>query len=166
MTYEEVINNNDNLIHSVIRLYTDNQEKHEDYYQECLMKLWECFNDYDDRYEWSTYIYNVCSNKIKDLIKYESAKKRNNMVDDYILKIHYNVDLSNVKDDSKRVYSDREYNALKVAYKIINDDKYKDAVYDILNGDTYRETGDKYGVSKQYIHNRFKKIIKKIRKLG
>lgn len=170
MIYEEVIKRNEGLIHSIVNRYSSKLNDKDDLYQECLMKLWNVFNDYDDTYKWTTFITIVCSNHLHNIVKSENGlSKVNRTKDKKMLKDlrldskRFNHILGTISNDEPK-YTSEETEILDNVYRYLDTYKHKDKIKLILQGKTYREVGEQYGVSKQYIYKLYKEFIKKIKK--
>ncbi len=62
------------IIIKICRAYTNSQEDFEDYYQEVCLQIWRSRGKFNERSEWSTWIYRLSLNVCLTLLK----KKKNN----------------------------------------------------------------------------------------
>ena len=164
INYEDAITDNINLIYKLSHSYHIDEYEFDDLVQEALTKLWEVWDEYDDTYALTTFIQTIVSNHFNNLYQKNKVQKRQNYdsrgneLDDLYLdnETYYMLD----------VY-DSEYNFIElftidIAYDILNDYKYKDIVECILDGMTYRDIGDKFGISFQRVHQIWKEFIEKV----
>lgn len=71
--FQTLLIDNNKIISKVCRIYTDNTEDFEDYYQECVIQLWRSFKTFRGASKISTWIYRVCLNVCLSQLR---AKKR------------------------------------------------------------------------------------------
>ena len=170
MTFEEVVERYEGLIVRVVNKYSSKLNTKEDLYQECLTKMWSVFNEYNGEYSWATFIHNICSNHLRNIVKQETTLKRVNHTSDNIMIKDIRIDntlytplLETLTEEPPEQLSEEEELMLDRAYEILENEKHKDKIELILNGMTYREVGETFNVSKQYIEQIYKKFIKKVK---
>jgi len=64
------------IIIKICRAYTNTQEDFEDYYQEVCLQIWRCHDNFDEKAEWSTWIYRVSLNVCLTLLKKHKRNRR------------------------------------------------------------------------------------------
>lgn len=152
------------LIHSITHKYKVPNHEQEDLFQECLTKLWEVRDEYDNDYELTTFTWTVLTNHLSTLAKKESNTFNMNHIQingvDNIVKDTKKYDLK--KHVENIPYSPKEKDVLFTAYTLLEND-YKDTIENILKGYTVRQIGKLEGVSHQAIQQRWSRFVKKVR---
>ena len=71
-----LLDEHQNIIHKICRLYTNNEVEHEDLFQEISIQLWRSYNRFEGKSKFSTWMYRVGLNTAITL--YRKEKKRLN----------------------------------------------------------------------------------------
>ena len=71
-----LLDEHQNIIHKICRLYTNNEVEHEDLFQEISIQLWRSYNRLEGKSKFSTWMYRVGLNTAITL--YRKEKKRLN----------------------------------------------------------------------------------------
>ena len=71
-----LLDEHQNIIHKICRLYTNNEVEHEDLFQEISIQLWSSYNRFEGKSKFSTWMYRVGLNTAITL--YRKEKKRLN----------------------------------------------------------------------------------------
>ena len=61
-SFVELLEEHQNIVHKVCRLYTNNQESHNDLFQEITIQLWKAFPKFRGDSKFSTWMYRVSLN--------------------------------------------------------------------------------------------------------
>lgn len=73
------------IIVRLCRAYTDSQEEFEDYYQEVCLQIWKSRNNFNEKSQWSTWVYrltlNVCLSLSRNKKKLGFTSELNDHVD-------------------------------------------------------------------------------------
>ncbi len=69
-----LLDSNQNLVHKICRLYTNNKAAHDDLFQEISIQLWRSFDRFEGKSKFSTWMYRVGLNTAITL--YRKEKKR------------------------------------------------------------------------------------------
>lgn len=64
------------IISKICRLYTNSQVDFEDYYQEVCLQIWRSKDNYQEKAEWSTWVYRVTLNVCLTLMKKDQKNKK------------------------------------------------------------------------------------------
>ena len=64
MNIQYIIDNHNDLLWSISHKYYVKGYSTEDKYQECITKLYEVLNTYNNKYSITTFIYNICKNHL------------------------------------------------------------------------------------------------------
>ena len=71
-----LLDEHQNIIHKICRLYTNNEVEHEDLFQEISIQLWRSYNRFEGKSKFSTWMYRVVINTAITI--YRKEKKRLN----------------------------------------------------------------------------------------
>ena len=71
-----LLDEHQNIIHKICRLYTNNEVEHEDLFQEISIQLWRSYGRFEGKSKFSTWMYRVGLNTAITL--YRKEKKRLN----------------------------------------------------------------------------------------
>lgn len=69
-----LLNENQNLVHKICRMYTDSKASHDDLFQEISIQLWRSYDRFEGKSKFSTWMYRVGLNTAITL--YRKEKKR------------------------------------------------------------------------------------------
>ena len=128
---------NQRIIHKVCKIYTDNQEDHEDLFQEITIQLWRSFPNFKGESKISTWMYRVALNTAITLSR---KSKKNNF-------IRNDVDLSVLKIEYEQYQDD--HHKLKKMYQAIQalSDIERALIMMYLESKSYKEICDILGIS-------------------
>ena len=159
--FNKIIKENNGLIYMVVNKYNISNMENDDLYQECLMKIWESMDKYDDEYKLSTYLYIILDNLLKNMVRDSmSQKKINHMVSngyDIILSDIKNYDFSGYVNENDE-YTINELDIINICFDILNENNNKDIIVRYLNGESQVDIANDYCVSRQrisFIYNEF-----------
>lgn len=146
---------NQNIIHKVCRIYTDNQEAHNDLFQEITIQLWKAYPKFRGEAKLSTWMYRIGLNTAITLFR---KSKRSIKTQDFDSVLH--------KIESSD-YDDTEEEQLKLMYKAIHQlsDIDKGLIFLYLEYKNYKEISETLGISEVNARvkmNRIKTRLKKI----
>ncbi|MGB0895777.1 MAG: RNA polymerase sigma factor [Flavobacteriaceae bacterium] len=144
-----------NIIHKVCRLYTNNQDAHNDLFQEVTIQLWRAYPKFRGDAKFSTWMYRVALNTAITLYRKSKRQIQTNDISDFHFKI---------KADE---YDDTEEEQLKLMYSAIKklSDIEKALIFLYLEDKSYREIAETMGISEVNARvkmNRAKGKLKKI----
>jgi RNA polymerase sigma-70 factor (ECF subfamily) len=72
--FVSLLNENQNLVHKICRMYTDSKAAHDDLFQEISIQLWRSYDRFEGKSKFSTWMYRVGLNTAITL--YRKEKKR------------------------------------------------------------------------------------------
>lgn len=151
---------NQNIIHKVCRIYTDNEVDHEDLFQEITLQVWKSYPLFRGDAKFSTWMYRIALNTAISLFR---KSKRE-------ISVNVEVDVSDLKISIQDSNKDEE--RLKILYKAIHQlsDIEKALIMMFLDDKSYREIGDILGITEgnarvkmNRARNNLKNIISKIK---
>ncbi|WP_192820437.1 RNA polymerase sigma factor [Rufibacter sp. LB8] len=71
-----VLQDNKGIIYKVTNAYCPNPEDRPDLAQEILVQLWQAFDGYDRRFQYSTWVYRIALNVAISFYRKESSRKK------------------------------------------------------------------------------------------
>ena len=142
------------IIIKLCRAYTNSQEDFEDYYQEVCLQIWRSKDNFQEKSEWSTWIYRISLNVCLTLLK----KKKNNrqhFVSDSII---------SEETEDNYAFSDESLNLLYDAIRKLSEiDRAIIMLY--LEEKPYQEIASIIGTNPNNIGVRVKRIKDKLKTL-
>lgn len=126
-----------NIVHKVCRLYTNNQDAHNDLFQEITIQLWKAYPKFRGDAKFSTWMYRVGLNTAITL--YRKNKRRVNTTE--FEAVQFKI--------SAEAYDDTEEQQLKLLYSAVQElnDIEKALVFLYLEDKNYREISETMGIS-------------------
>lgn len=149
------IQENQNIIHKVCRIYTSDKDSHNDLFQEITIQLWKAYPKFRGDSKFSTWMYRIGLNTAITLYR---KKKRTIETQDFS-NVLYKIELAN--------YDATEEEQLKLIYKAIQqlNDIDKALILLYLEEKSYPEIAQTLGISEVNVRvkmNRIKSRLKKI----
>lgn len=146
---------NQNIIHKVCRIYTNNQDAHNDLFQEITIQLWKAYPKFRGEAKLSTWMYRIGLNTAITLFRKSKRSIKTQDFDSIIYKIE------------SSDYDDTEEEQLKLMYKAIHQlsDIDKGLIFLYLEDKNYKEISETLGISEVNARvkmNRIKTRLKKI----
>lgn len=126
-----------NIVHKVCRLYTNSYDEHNDLFQEITIQLWRSFDKFRGDSKFSTWMYRVALNTAITLYRKSKRRVKTQEIEPIQFKI---------KADS---YDDTEELQLKSMYSAIKklNDIEKALVLLYLEDKNYKEISETMGIS-------------------
>ena len=142
-----------NIVHKVCRLYTNNQEAHNDLFQEITIQLWKAFPKFRGDAKFSTWMYRVGLNTAITL--YRKSKRQINTQD-------YDAVQFKIKSED---YDDTEEEQLKLLYQAVQglNDIEKALVFLYLEDKNYKEISETLGISEVNARVKMNRVKTKLR---
>ena len=147
------LENNQNIVHKVCSLYTNNRDAHNDLFQEITIQLWKAYPKFRGESKFSTWMYRVALNTAITLYRKSKRQVRTQDYDDFIYKIR-----SDEYDETQEQQLKLMYNALKQLGDID-----KALVFLYLEDKDYGEIADTLGISEVNARVKMNRIKKKLR---
>lgn len=149
------IQENQNIIHKVCRIYTSDKDSHNDLFQEITIQLWRAYPKFRGDSKLSTWMYRIGLNTAITLYR---KKKRTIETQDFSTVLH--------KIESTN-YDSTQEEQLKLIYKAIHqlNDIDKALILLYLEDKNYAEIAETLGISEVNVRvkmNRIKSRLKKI----
>lgn len=146
---------NQNIVHKVCRIYTTNQEAHNDLFQEIAIQLWKNYSKFRGDSKFSTWMYRVALNTAISLYRKSTRKIKTQDISELAFKIQ-----SNEYDDTE----EKQLKALYNAIRTLNDID-KALIFLYLEDKPYKEIAETLGITEVNARvkmNRAKDKLKKI----
>lgn len=139
LEHQFVINleQNQNIAHKICRIYTNDQESHNDLFQEITIQLWKAYPKFRGDSKFSTWMYRVALNTAITLYR---KKKKSIRTQDYD-SVHFKI--------KTEAYDDTAEQHLKLMYGAIKqlNDIDKALVFLYLEDKSYAEISETLGIT-------------------
>jgi RNA polymerase sigma-70 factor (ECF subfamily) len=150
-----LLEENQNIIHKICRLYTESEAQHKDLFQEISIQLWRSFEHFEGKSKFSTWMYRVGLNTAITI--YRKEKKR---IDTYIL----NDEISRIEVDQYDPVIDEKLSWLyQKIEKFSEIDKALVLLY--LEDKRYDEIADTLGITAVNARVKMNRIKKRLKKM-
>ncbi|MDG1508909.1 MAG: RNA polymerase sigma factor [Flavobacteriaceae bacterium] len=120
---------NQNIVHKVCRIYTTNQDQHNDLFQEIAIQVWKNYSKFRGDAKFSTWMYRVALNTAISLYRKSSRSIKTQDFSDVSFKIK-SVDYDDTKDQQLKALYDgiRELSDIEKAliFLYLEDKPYKE----------------------------------------
>lgn len=128
---------NQNIVHKICRLYTNNREAHNDLFQEISIQLFKAYPKFRGEAKFTTWMYRVALNTAITLYRRGKRRVSTQELEPVIFKIQANE------------YDNTEEQQLALMYKAINqlNDIDKALVFLYLEDKNYREIAETLGIT-------------------
>lgn len=147
------LQDNQNIVHKVCTLYTNDRDSHNDLFQEITIQLWKAYPKFRGEAKFSTWMYRVALNTAITL--YRKSKKRIDTQD-------YESVIFKIKADE---YDPTEEQQLKLMYKAVRQlgDVDKALVFLYLEDKNYTEISETLGITEVNARVKMNRIKTKLR---
>lgn len=147
------LQDNQNIVHKVCTLYTNDRDSHNDLFQEITIQLWKAYPKFRGEAKFSTWMYRVALNTAITL--YRKNKKR---IDTY----DYESVIFKIKADE---YDETEELQLKLMYKAVKQlgDVDKALVFLYLEDKNYTEISETLGITEVNARVKMNRIKTKLK---
>lgn len=147
------LENNQNIVHKVCTLYTNDRDSHNDLFQEITIQLWQAYPKFRGESKFSTWMYRVALNTAITL--YRKSKRK-------VTTIDYDSVIFKIKDDE---YDEAAEQRLKLMYTAVKQlgDIEKALVFLYLEDKNYTEIADTLGITEINVRVKMNRIKNKLR---
>lgn len=144
---------NQNIVHKVCKIYTNNQDAHNDLFQEISIQLWKAYPKFRGEAKFSTWMYRVALNTAITLYRKSKRSIQTQDFDSVLYKI----------ESTK--YDDTEEEQLKLLYKEVHhlSDIEKALVFLYLEDKNYKEISETMGISEVNARVKMNRVKNKLR---
>jgi RNA polymerase sigma-70 factor (ECF subfamily) len=147
------LESNQNIVHKVCSLYTNDRDSHNDLFQEITIQLWRAYPKFRGEAKFSTWMYRVALNTAITLYRKSKRRVKTQDFDSVIYKI---------KTDE---YDDTEERQLKLIYDAVKQlgDIDKALVFLYLEDKDYSEIAATLGITEVNARVKMNRIKNKLR---
>ncbi len=135
--FVKLLDENQNIIHKVCRVYTSNSDAHKDLFQEITIQLWKAYPKFRGDAKFSTWMYRVGLNTAITLYRKSKRQIQTSDISDF----HYKLESSE--------YDDEIEEQMQLLYKAIHQlsDVEKALILLYLEDKPYKEITDLMGIT-------------------
>ena len=153
--FVSLLEENQNIVHKICRLYTQSEAEHKDLFQEISIQLWRSFDRFEGKSKFTTWMYRVGLNTAITL--YRKNKKR---LDTYPL----NDEISRIELDQYDPVVDEQLNWLYQTIEEFSEiDKALVLLY--LEDKRYDEIAQTLGISAENARVKMNRIKQRLKKM-
>ncbi|PIF00528.1 MAG: RNA polymerase subunit sigma-70 [Maribacter sp.] len=147
------LGDNQNIVHKVCALYTNDRHSHNDLFQEITIQLWKAYPKFRGESKFSTWMYRVALNTAITLYRKSKRSIQTQDYDSVIYKITANE------------YNPQEEEQLKLMYAAVKQlgDIEKALVFLYLEDKGYREIAETLGITEVNARVKMNRIKRKLR---
>lgn len=147
------LENNQNIVHKVCTLYTNDKDSHKDLFQEITIQLWKAYPKFRGESKFSTWMYRVALNTAITL--YRKSKRT-------IQTQNYESVVFKIKADT---YDETEEQQLKLMYGAVKQlgDIEKALIFLYLEDKNYTEIAETLGITEVNARVKMNRIKNKLR---
>jgi RNA polymerase sigma-70 factor (ECF subfamily) len=152
-SFVELLEKHQNIVHKVCRLYTNNQDAHNDLFQEITIQLWKAYPKFRGDAKFSTWMYRVGLNTAITLYRKSKRSIKTQEFETVQFKI------------KSEPYDDTEERQLKLLYKAVHqlNDIEKALVFLYLEDKNYSEISETLGISEVNARVKMNRVKKKLK---
>lgn len=152
-SFVEQLQKHQNIVHKVCRLYSNNQDAHNDLFQEITIQLWRAYPKFRGDSKFSTWMYRVGLNTAITLYRKSKRSIKTSDFDTYQFKI------------KAEEYDSTEEEQLKLLYQAVHqlNDIEKALVLLYLEDKDYREISETLGITEVNARVKMNRVKKKLK---
>ena len=154
----KTIDEHKKIIYKIVNSYCRNREHRKDLEQEIIIHLWNSFDNYNEKYKYSTWMYRIALNVA---ISFYRKEKKQLVKNDF-----YNEDsIFSIVDENKENETELDYH-LKLLQKFINNlnELNKALMLLYLEEKNYEEIAEILGITKTNVATKISRIKLKLKK--
>ncbi len=150
----DVVERNKGILYKVTNSYCRNFEDRKDLIQEIILQLWKSFENYDEKYKYSTWMYRISLNVAISFYRKENTRKR--------ISNPLTPDIFNLKDTLKFDENETNLGILNEIISRLNDlDKALILLY--LEEKNYKEISEIIGITETNVATKISRIKDKLK---
>lgn len=146
---------NQNIVHKICRIYTTNQDQHNDLFQEITIQIWKNYSKFRGESKFSTWMYRVSLNTAITLYRKSSRRIKTQDFSEVSFKIK-SIDYDDTKDEQLK--------ALYGGIRELNDIE-KALIFLYLEDKPYKEISNTLGISEVNARVKMNRSKEKLRKI-
>ena len=154
-SFVQQLKENQNIIHKICRLYTNNSDAHKDLFQEVTIQLWKAFPNFRGDSKFSTWAYRVALNTAITLYRKSTRTIKTSEYEKHSFFI------------SQDEYNSDEEEQLHLMYKAVStlNDIEKALIFMYLEDANYTEIAQTLGISEVNARVKMNRIKGKLKKI-
>ena len=154
-SFVQQLKENQNIIHKICRLYTNNSDAHKDLFQEVTIQLWKAFPNFRGDSKFSTWAYRVALNTAITLYRKSTRTIKTSEYEKHSFFI------------SQDEYNSDEEEQLQLMYKAVStlNDIEKALIFMYLEDANYTEIAQTLGISEVNARVKMNRIKGKLKKI-
>ena len=154
-SFVQQLQENQNLIHKICRLYTNSEDAHKDLFQEITIQLWKAYPQFRGDSKFTTWAYRVALNTAITLYRKKSRT---------VNTIEFDSKLHRVNQED---YNYEEEEHIKLLYQAVQqlNDIEKALVFMYLEDKDYSEIAETLGISEVNARVKMNRIKGKLKKI-
>ena len=154
-SFVQQLKENQNIIHKICRLYTNDSDAHKDLFQEVTIQLWKAFPKFRGDSKFSTWAYRVALNTAITLYRKSTRTVKTTDYEKHSFYI------------SQEDYNTDEEEQLKLMYKAVYtlNDIEKALIFMYLEDANYTEIAETLGISEVNARVKMNRIKGKLKKI-
>ena len=149
-----LVQEHQNLIHKICRLYTNSDAEHKDLFQEITIQLWKAYPKFRGDAKFSTWMYRVGINTAISLYRKSKSRIQSFSFDD----VSYKIPQTETYDDTQ----DQQLKSIYAAIKQFNDID-KAVIFLYLEDKSYKEISEMIGITEVNARVKMNRIKKKLK---
>ena len=102
--FVKLLDENQNIIHKVCRVYTNNSDAHKDLFQEVTIQLWKAYPKFRGDAKFSTWMYRVALNTAITLYRKSKRQIQTNDITDFHYKLEYDEYDGEIEEQMQLLY--------------------------------------------------------------
>ena len=102
--FVHLLDENQNIIHKVCRVYTNNSHAHKDLFQEVTIQLWKAYPKFRGDAKFSTWMYRVALNTAITLYRKSKRQIQTNDISDFHYKLEYDEYDGEIEEQMQLLY--------------------------------------------------------------
>ena len=155
LLFVKQLKDNQNIVHKICRLYTNNEDAHKDLFQEITIQLWKAFPKFRGESKFSTWAYRVALNTAITLYRKNTRS---------ISTVNYETVSFSISQED---YNPEEEEQLKLMYQAVQglNDIEKALIFMYLEDKDYTEIAETLGITEVNARVKMNRIKGKLKKL-
>ncbi len=102
--FVKLLDENQNIIHKVCRVYTNNSDAHKDLFQEVTIQLWKAYPKFRGDAKFSTWMYRVALNTAITLYRKSKRRIQTSDISDFHYKLEYDEYDGEIEEQMQLLY--------------------------------------------------------------
>ncbi|HLU81574.1 MAG TPA: sigma-70 family RNA polymerase sigma factor [Flavobacteriaceae bacterium] len=152
-SFVKLLEKNQNIVHKICRIYTNDPDSHKDLFQEITIQLWKAYPKFRGDSKFSTWMYRVALNTAITLYRKSTRQPKTQDYDT----VHFRI--------KAEPYDDTTEQQLSIMYAAVRElnDIDKALVFLYLEDKNYREIAETLGISEVNARVKMNRIKNKLR---